>query len=69
MPVTNVRANETVVLRHPGHGMFACVKEGDLYLSDDPMVAAYGWLFSDDAQRPVEQATANPGTRRGGLRR
>lgn len=55
------------------------VGKGDIFHAADPCVAAHPWLFSDEAvevkstpgwkapkgDRPVEQATAAPGERRG----
>ena len=65
MTVKYVRANDSVVVRHPEHGGFTAVHNGDLYKSDDPLVKTYGWLFSSDSDLPVEQATNEPGSRRG----
>jgi len=66
--VKYLRANQSVVVRHPESNAYISVHDGDKYRSDDPLVKVYGWLFSSDSDLPVEQATAEPGGRRG-LRR
>jgi hypothetical protein len=53
-----VIATRTGVLTH--NGVPITVREGDRYLRDDSIVAAFPWMFDPE----VEQATAVPGEKR-----
>lgn len=52
-------------VRHPEHGEYVVPNPAQPYRDDDPLVAAYPWLFvSDEQAAGVEQATAAPGEKR-----
>jgi D-aminopeptidase len=53
-----VTATRTAILTH--NGVPITVRDGDEYANDDPIVAAFPWMFTE----PVEQATAAPGEKR-----
>jgi len=63
-----------VAVRHPESGALITPLPADTYRSDDPLVKAYPWLFTSDAERaeqdaPVEQATRAPGEKRQATRK
>jgi hypothetical protein len=68
-------------VRHPEHGEYVVPNPAVPYRDDDPIVRAYPWMFVTDDElaeigKPetprevrVEDASARPGSRRGGGRR